>query len=556
MRDMISVVIPVYNVAGHLRACLESVVGQTYGDIEIILINDGSTDRSGDICEEWAAKDRRIRYLTKGNGGLGPTRNLGVKLCRGEYVLFVDSDDWVDARIVEKLHEAVGAGKAEIAFCDRYNYTRDGKLYRVEQDARPGPIEVKSCPEVVFGTYIQAWAKLIKKSVITGNDLFQSSGFYEDGTTPIWLATCSRVHYVQEPLYYYRFRDGAISDDASALSSLRNHFVTVRETFEKQGLFEEYRGGLERFFRLKIRNNLSAAANLMERKHREDREVRRSVFESIRDDLLRIYGETFGRENPEEICGATPKHCVVFGSYNLRRFALKYAGTAFPDRLEFYSQSSLGSVMAPYSAELNSRRTAADETEAEEDVVRDFTKRFAHGNARNAASADCLLVDLLEERHPLGEADRTLFTVSDSFRKVFPGVPFSYALLPRRDDRTERIWRENCLKFVDYCGKVFYGVPLILVRTMLTETYGLSGKEEYFDNLAEIRETNAFLASCYDFFELNCPRCSTISVAASEYYYTYRDCALGCVPWHLNNRMYETVGREIAMRVRNAAGAV
>ena len=100
----ISVIIPVYNVADYLDVCMESIVAQTYTDMEILLINDGSTDSSADRCREWQQKDERIRFVDKANEGVAATRNLGVQLTKGKYIAFVDPDDWLERDYMEKLH--------------------------------------------------------------------------------------------------------------------------------------------------------------------------------------------------------------------------------------------------------------------------------------------------------------------------------------------------------------------------------------------------------------------------------------------------------------------
>ena len=92
----ISVIIPVYNVEKYLKRCLDSVINQTYKNLEIILIDDGSTDKSGNICDEYAAKDKRIIVIHKENGGLSDARNKGLDICTGDYISFIDSDDWIE----------------------------------------------------------------------------------------------------------------------------------------------------------------------------------------------------------------------------------------------------------------------------------------------------------------------------------------------------------------------------------------------------------------------------------------------------------------------------
>lgn len=114
---MISIIVPVYKVEPFLRRCVDSLVNQTYHDLEIILVDDGSPDNCGKICDEYAATDSRIHVIHKQNGGLSSARNAGLEVARGEYIAFVDSDDWVEADTYAKLYELIQQYNADIAEC-------------------------------------------------------------------------------------------------------------------------------------------------------------------------------------------------------------------------------------------------------------------------------------------------------------------------------------------------------------------------------------------------------------------------------------------------------
>lgn len=120
---LISVIIPVYNTKPYLNACLESVVGQTYRDLEIILVDDGSTDGSGELCDEWERKDARIRVVHKENGGQGVARNVGMELAAGEYIGFVDSDDIIAPRMYESLLNELRQHQADMIQCAMIQFT-------------------------------------------------------------------------------------------------------------------------------------------------------------------------------------------------------------------------------------------------------------------------------------------------------------------------------------------------------------------------------------------------------------------------------------------------
>ena len=111
--SLISVIVPVYNVENYLERCLDSILGQTFRDLEVILVDDGSEDRSGEICRSYARKDARIRYVRQENGGLGRARNRGIQMAEGEFILFVDSDDYIDRRMAEILLDNLTSSGAD-----------------------------------------------------------------------------------------------------------------------------------------------------------------------------------------------------------------------------------------------------------------------------------------------------------------------------------------------------------------------------------------------------------------------------------------------------------
>ena len=119
---LISIIVPVYNVEEYLKQCLDSILEQTFSDYEVILVNDGSTDNSGLICQEYAEKDSRIRYFEKENGGLSDARNYGIEQAQGEYLTFVDSDDFLDKMHLNVLYTALVSNNVDISIVNYANY--------------------------------------------------------------------------------------------------------------------------------------------------------------------------------------------------------------------------------------------------------------------------------------------------------------------------------------------------------------------------------------------------------------------------------------------------
>lgn len=150
----VSVVIPVYNVEPYLERCLESVTGQTYGNLEIILVDDGSTDRSGAICDRWAEADSRIKVVHKKNAGLGMARNTGLGHCTGDYLTFVDSDDYIEAGMIEKLVAGIQTQQGQLCCCGFHKLLEDG-LHRSgkppEKQVYEGREEIRTFMRQVLG---------------------------------------------------------------------------------------------------------------------------------------------------------------------------------------------------------------------------------------------------------------------------------------------------------------------------------------------------------------------------------------------------------------------
>lgn len=137
MGELVSIIVPVYNTEKYLQECVESICKQSYKNLEIIIINDGSTDSSGKICDEFARKDSRIQVIHKKNEGVSVARNIGLEIAQGQYIGFIDSDDLCEPRLYEKLYTAMVDTKADIAFCGFSDFADDFKVKR-DEPLKPG----------------------------------------------------------------------------------------------------------------------------------------------------------------------------------------------------------------------------------------------------------------------------------------------------------------------------------------------------------------------------------------------------------------------------------
>ena len=209
---MISIIVPVYNSKQYLPRCLESLIKQIYSDIEIIIVNDGSTDGSDIICHQYSLKDQRIRVFHKKNGGQATARNLGLKHANGEYIGFVDSDDWIEPSMYYDLINAIG--DHDIAMCGRYNVDESNNKTELFCFSKLKIFNRKeSIQNFLLSKYIDGAPcdKLFKKSVLE-NVLFPSGYICEDLTFVYnALLNSKSIIHIGKPLYNYFQRSGSTS---------------------------------------------------------------------------------------------------------------------------------------------------------------------------------------------------------------------------------------------------------------------------------------------------------------------------------------------------------
>ena len=226
-RPLISIIVPIYNVELYLQRCLDSIVNQSYTNLEIILVNDGSQDNCPQICDEYAAKDNRIVVIHKENGGLSDARNAGLEICRGEYISFVDSDDWINNEYIENLIRPTQDETYDFIISD-YSVSTN-KATPPHLFCKEGPILGNTA---IVSTYCQqkyppsAWAKLYNHSFIEKNHFrFHRGLLFEDQLWSCSLASsATRIYIIHKPSYHYTIRVNSIMqsneiDFAKRLSS-------------------------------------------------------------------------------------------------------------------------------------------------------------------------------------------------------------------------------------------------------------------------------------------------------------------------------------------------
>ena len=243
---VISVIIPIYNTAPWLRRCLDSVVNQTYQNLEIILVDDGSTDGSGAICDEYAARDGRVRVIHKGNGGVSSARNAGLAAAGGEWIGWVDSDDWIEPDMYVYLLAAAQDRGADIAVCSRYEHYRES--CRMRGWAQERLLDTEGALELLLKNddmqnYL--WDKLWRRSLFEGIS-FPEGHTYEDLAVMYRLfERAQRIVCLPEGKYHYNERPGSIVGNVSLKNRLDHCYATKARLDDMQSRWPQFTKYLE-----------------------------------------------------------------------------------------------------------------------------------------------------------------------------------------------------------------------------------------------------------------------------------------------------------------------
>ncbi len=251
----VSVIIPVYNVEKYLKESLDSLVKQTLQDIEIICIDDGSTDSSGDILKEYAKNDNRITIITQENKGQGDARNKGIEIAKGEYLAFLDPDDWFELNALETLYDFAKLNAAQIVkfpiyfYSEYYKKVKKGNFIKLLKETYGWNLQ-----ETPYYTYktikdgclyklgLAAWDKIYKTEFIKSNNIkFAPGKFGEDNLfTNSSLLLADKILYLDKYLYYYRIREGSSANKLSGdWTYIFDNVELMRKFLIEHELYEE-----------------------------------------------------------------------------------------------------------------------------------------------------------------------------------------------------------------------------------------------------------------------------------------------------------------------------
>lgn len=299
--ELVSIVVPIYGVEEYLNKCIKSLINQTYRNLEIILVDDGSPDRCGQMCDGFAKEDDRVRVIHKANGGLSDARNTGAKQASGKYLIFIDSDDYVDNKLVEKAVFTAEKHKADMVIFDftaveegRFELRTSGipayKLLQLEEE--PGLLLMPPA----------AWSRLFNREFyLKANHPFPIGKYYEDlGTTPKFLLEASRIVYLKESLYFYNIRSNSIMKSSNFERNYKDMVWILNDIlhfFKERNQFQKYKKELEYLVFASGYFEPSREIVLKDRRSPYLKKIRTYMYNTFPEFHQNVYVKQLGKKN-------------------------------------------------------------------------------------------------------------------------------------------------------------------------------------------------------------------------------------------------------------------
>lgn len=290
---MISVVVPIFNVEKYLAECIESILNQTYTKFELILVNDGSTDNSLEICNQYSKKDNRIKIVNKKNGGLSDARNAGIDIAKGEYIIFIDSDDFINKNMFKIMFDIAKSKNADIVQCSYKEFYNKEDIN--DSSIINNEFELKELTpiEALYGFYDEkksglttvAWNKLYKTKLFEGIR-YPYGKIHEDVfTTYKLIFKANKIVCTETPLYYYRQRENSITT-----SKYNKNRLVILEAVKERTNFMKNVVKSEELYNLGLKNYYCNMMNSYV-KYKKSNPDDKETLKEIKKNSKKMFGE-------------------------------------------------------------------------------------------------------------------------------------------------------------------------------------------------------------------------------------------------------------------------
>lgn len=542
----VSVVIPVFNTEEYLDECIRSVAVQDCPDLEILLINDGSGDRSGEICRKWEAQDPRVRYIEQENQGQGAARNLGIRIARGEYILFVDSDDYIEPDLVSLAYDCISRARADICV-----FAHNGVGDRIYKESLEFKLR-KTCSlqenrELLGRQMPILWDKLYAADLLKNAGFAMSSRICEDLVYNARLYRKARgICFLDRPLYNYRYiRKGNLSTNYERYWEVQESIGELNRIYQEEGYSEEYWVQLYQIsffmfkdilYRIKMRQEYDVPP--------EVRAGYPALFRSYKTCLAQWFSHHLAIEAQE-------KGYFLIGSYSLRK-----EFQAFLLDEDFlrghYVSGSLVSLMSDpveeswgISWDGGKCGNAYRRNCVEQEFRKDFLRQAVPGDV------DYVAVDLLGEVTDLVNIrEGCCISESEFLREAWVEGLEGCERIPFLSPARRALFEKYARLFAEKVQKA--GVSVIVVKNFLCEKHGGCYDEflEY-DNVEWIRAANQELEWCYGYLLECIPEALAADASEfSELVFTHDDFPFGREPVYYNRSYYQRMAVQAGVEIR------
>ena len=524
LRPLVTIVLPAYNVGAYLDQCMESVIAQTMGSFEAILVDDGSTDDTLARAQAWAARDARVRVIHQDNSGVSAARNVGMDAARGTWLAFVDPDDWLEPTYLERLLAEAQATGADRVECDLFRY-----------DERTGRDTVRRCGSRMGVPYTREEQMLLGPTAsykaITRRSVWEDAGlrfpdcpFESPAVYALVVALAKKLAYVPEPLYHYRrFRPSSLVETAYATnggSSRAPVGVEAMEElvagFERCGLAERYAGLLPAIATYRLSDILAVYH------HRMAPVAFDELCEAHHEVLARLFGPSVAARY------------LVVGGFNLNKLLLELPLLQDP-RMRFNFSSVIALASEPARLEIHHPNRYRE-------MMLSREQEGAFWEALATEQPAYVFWDLVEERHDVGRVGSSWVTLSDAWE----GSSLADAQdmrVPRASAECRQLFEAAADAFLARIATVSPGTRVVLVEDYLAECVGSPQAVRPHEGAEAIRAMNELLSGLYAWVRAGHPEVTFVSVSDEGDLYTDERHEYGVVPEHLNALANQRIAR-------------
>lgn len=505
---MVSIIVPVYNVENYIDRCLESVVKQTYTDIEILVMEAKSTDRSLEKVLAWARDDDRFTIVSRRDGGLGPARNYALQIARGEFVIFLDSDDWLDLDYVEKtVHMAQTDPEIDVVMTGFYMHGFDNETHICTESWKNGIYDDLSIKKqiIVYGNN-SMWSKLIRKDLLIEHAIEQPALPYEDlAVYPAIIAAARKIGIINDAFLHYQMaRPGSLMCNIGNLQKFAQ-VIDYSERLLKENVFcKRY---LSAFYMCMYRHFIHAHRQVLGEQY----------IYALKQELSKnYYAEKF---RGTKILSRF--RYVVYGGFSSRWTVHRlFEGK---ERLkEHFAFTTLVSQMCDEGTDLNGM-IQHDNTFRlwciDQDIKKAFPKRL---NSLSPKSEEDTLyfIDFVNECQDIVRiGEFSYITMSEALAEAVPDMEERYPVIAWDSSQYWDLWRLGCDKLVALIKRHCNLERVVLFQIYLAKRYQENDEIKLYEGQDAVERKNQLLCRMYSYFREKLPEVKCYE-AADELLYT------------------------------------